>query len=106
MIEPPPLRRRSELVLHSQLALEVALSAYAIVAAALTLRVAFLAVGMSDRIWAGAVLYWLTKPVVWPLTVLPGGRRDVLGDVSLPDLTAVGLVLLVPLVLLARTHQR
>ena len=106
MITPNRLGRRSQQVRRSQLALEVALSAYALVAAALILRVGFLTLGVSGRVWAGAVIYRLTDPVVWPLTLLPSGRQIIVGNLSLPDLTAVGLVALVPLALVARNRSR
>ena len=106
MIEPPRLGRRNALVLRSHLPLEVGLSAYALVAALLLGRAVFLAVGISDRVWSGAALYQVTEPLVWPLTFFPGAERDLVGRASLPDVTAVGIVALVPLALLARDRSR
>ncbi len=106
MIDPTRLGRRGPQVRRSQVALEVVLTLYALVGAALVLRLVFLALGVDDRVWAGATIYNLTDRVVWPLTLLPGAERPLLGDAALPDLTVVAAVALVPVGLLARHRSR
>ena len=106
MIDPTRLGRRSPQVRRSQVAIEVALTVYALLGAALILRLVFLAIGVDDRVWAGATVYGLTNRLVWPLTLLPGANRPLLGDAALPDLTAVAVVALVPVALLARDRSR
>ena len=102
MIEPPRLGRGYPLVRRSQLALEVALAAYALVGALLTVRLVFLIIGVGDRVWSGALLYRLTRPFARPLSLIPGSGIEVVGDASLADVTLVGVVVLVPLAMLAR----
>ena len=106
MIERPRLGRRQAQMMRSQLALEVALNAYALVAAALLLRLGFLLLEISPRVWTSAAIYGLTDPVVWPLTVLPGGDRRLLGDAALADVTAVAVLGLAALVVIARDRSR
>lgn len=102
MIEPLRIGRRTDQVMRSQLALEILLNASALVAALLVLRVGLLAFEITPRIWSGATVYGLTDPIVWPLTLLPGADRRLLGAASLPDVTAVAVLVLVPLFLVGR----
>lgn len=106
MIDPSRLARRGPQLRRSQVAIEVALSVYALIGATLILRLVFLAIGIDDRVWAGAAVYSLTDRLVWPLTLLPGADRPLLGDAALPDLTVVAAVALVPVVFLVRDRSR
>ena len=101
-IEPPRLRRGSSQVIRSQLALELALNAYAVVGAAMVIRVLLLVLRVDDRLWIGATAYRFTDPLVWPLTLLPGADREVIGAATLPDFTLLALLALIPLGLAAR----
>ena len=105
MIEPPRLRRGNAQVVRSQLALELALNAYAVLGALILVRLALLLLGVDDRVWVGRTIYGVTDPFVWPLTLLPGADRAPLNDATLPDLTMAALVVLVPLGLIARGRR-
>lgn len=106
MNRAPRLGGRKVQVLRSQLALEVALTAYALVGAALVVRLALLVLQIPDRVWIGETVYAVTAPLVWPLTRLPGGATRLVGSATLADITALALVALVPVVLLARDRSR
>lgn len=106
MNRSPRLGGRQVQVLRSQLALEVALTAYALVGAALVVRLALRLLGVPARVWAGESVYALTDPLVWPLQRLPGGTGELLGTATLADLTAVAIVALVPIALMARDRSR
>ena len=106
MIDPTRLGRRGPQVRRSQVAIEVALTVYALIGAALVLRFVLLALGVDERVWAGATVYRLTDGIVWPLTLIPGAHRPLLGDAALPDLTVVLAVVLVPVGFLARDRSR
>ncbi len=106
MIQPPRLGGSNVQVLRSQLALEVALTAYAFVGAALILRLLLLLLGIGSGVWTGAAIRAVTAPLLWPLTLLPGAGRELVGLATLPDFTAVALVVLVPLALLGRRLGR
>ena len=106
MIESPPLGGTHVQVLRSQLALEVALTSYALVAALLLVRLLFLLLRVHSRIWSADGIYTVTDPIVWPLTLLPGANRTLVGFAALPDLTAVALVAVVPLLAVARNLAR
>jgi hypothetical protein len=106
MIDPPRSIRRQTETLSSQLALELGVTVASLVGALALVRLLLLALGVTDRIWAGATVYGLTDPIVWLLTLLPGAGRQVVGKASLADLAAVAVVVLAPLVLLARRRPR
>lgn len=106
MIQPPRLGGSNVQVLRSQLALEIALTAYAFLGAALTIRLLLLLLGIGGDVWSGATIRAVTDPFVWPLTLVPGADRPLVGLATLPDFTVAALVVLVPLALLARHGRR
>ena len=106
MLEPPPHGGTQIQVRRSPLALEVALTSYALVAALLSVRLVFLLLGVHLRICSADSIYTVTDPIVWTLTLLPGADRNLVGFAALPDLTAVALVAVVPLLALARNLAR
>ncbi|HET7093071.1 MAG TPA: hypothetical protein VFI22_06330, partial [Thermomicrobiales bacterium] len=65
----------------------------------LLLRLLLRLVGVDPRAWSRATVDHLTTPFVWPLALLPGGRRPLLGDATLPDLTVIAVCLLLLLVI-------
>lgn len=106
-VEPPrPPRRASAEELRSQLAMELALHAYAVFAAFVTLRSTLRALGVGRQVWIGDLLYGLTDPVVRPLLFLPGASVTVFGRLTLADATLLATIVLVPIGLLARKKER
>ncbi len=105
MIQPPRLGGSNIQVLRSQVALEVALTAYSFVGAAVLLRFLLLLLEVEPGVWTGQTIRTVTAPIVWPLTLVPGADRLLIGLATLPDLTAVAVVVLVPLALLARRRR-
>ena len=98
MIQLQPPRRPSRRV-QSQLAAEVLLTLFAVIFAALVLRLLLHLFGVGEAVWSRAVIDRVTTPFVWPLAHLPGGKRPLLVDATLPDLTAVALCVLILLAL-------
>lgn len=86
----------------SQLAIELALTAYAIVAGLVVLRALLLSVGISGSLWVGSFVYGLTDPVVSILELVPGGDVRIINRLTLVDATLVAAVVAFPLFLLAR----
>lgn len=106
MIPPTgPARTRRASPARSQFAMEMLLTALAIVAALLSLRLLFRLLSVPTRVWSGEVLYALTDPLVAPLAMIPGGGRPVVGQASLADITAVALVMAIPLFVLSRPKR-
>jgi hypothetical protein len=101
MIEPPRQRRGAQEV-RSQLALELALTAYAAAATAFLTRFLLRALDIDDQLWIGATTYRYTDPFARPFSFLPGAGRSIVGAATLTDLTLIALLLLVPLGLAAR----
>lgn len=102
MIEPPRLDRGESRFVRQQLAFELALNAYALVAALLLLRFLLLAIEISPRVWTGSTIYGLTDRLLLPLRLLPGDDRRLIGEATIADLTAVALLLVVPVWLIVR----
>ena len=92
---------RQNQTLRSQVATELLLNGYAVVAALVVLRVVLVALDVSDRVWFGGFVYRLTDPVVNALKVVPGAGRAVVGPLTMIDMTLMALVILFPLGLIA-----
>ena len=105
MIELPRPRRGTPQVARSQVALELVLNLYALLGVAIVARCLLLAIGVDRRLWIGALVYRLTDPLALPLTLLPGASRRLIGDLALPDVTLLAVLVLVPLGVLARGQR-
>jgi hypothetical protein len=90
---------------RSQVALELALLVYAMISTLVIVRIVLLALGVDHRLWIGATFYRFTDPFVDVLARLPGADRSFVGGVTLPDLTLLALVALVPLAMIARGRR-
>lgn len=90
---------------RSHSATEMGILLAAILGALLTLRVLFAAVGVGDRVLAGAVVFGISAPLVMPLELAPAGRRPVLGDATLADVTAAALAVAVPFYIVGRPRR-
>lgn len=86
----------------SQLAIELALTAYAIIAGLIIIRALLLSVGISGSLWVGSFVYGITDPFASILKLLPGGDFQVINRLTLADLTMLAAVIAFPLFLLAR----
>ena len=86
----------------SQLAIELALTAYAIAAGLVIIRALLLSVGISGSLWVGSFIYGITDPFASILKLVPGGDFRIVNRLTLADLTMVAAVVAFPLFLLAR----
>jgi uncharacterized protein YggT (Ycf19 family) len=86
----------------SQLAVELALTAYAVVAGLVILRALLLSVGISGSLWVGSFIYGITDPFASILKLVPGGDFRIINRLMLADLTMLAAVVAFPLFLLAR----
>ncbi|HET9659385.1 MAG TPA: hypothetical protein VFP05_03580 [Thermomicrobiales bacterium] len=86
----------------SQLAVELALTAYAVVAGLIIIRALLLSVGISGSLWVGSFIYGITDPLASILKLVPGGDFRIINRLALADLTLVAAVVAFPLFLLAR----
>jgi hypothetical protein len=102
-IEPPRSPRRGAAQeLKSQLALELALNAYAVLGAAILLRCLLLSLRVDDRLWIGSAILRLTDMLARPITILPGSDLKLVGHLSLADATLLAVIVLVPIGIVAR----
>lgn len=92
---------RQSQTLRSQVATELLLNGYAIVATVIALRLVLVLLGVSERVWLGGFIYRLTDPVVNAMAVVPGAQHLVVGSVTMADVTLVALMVLFPLGLVA-----
>lgn len=106
IIDPPrpsrPPRRGAAQEFKSQLALELALNALAIVGAAIIARCFVLTLSLDERLWLGSTLIQRTDIVVTPFSIVPGSDFRLLGNLSLVDATLLAIVFLIPIGFLAR----
>ena len=91
---------------RSQIATELALLGYSALATVTLLRLVLLALNVDHRLWIGRTVYRLTDPVIRVLEIIPGADRNLVGNISLPDLTLAALVALIPINVLARAGPR
>ncbi len=106
MIGPPRLNRRNAQVIRSQFALELVLSAVALAAAFVVLRLVFKVFGISGRVWTGSLVYAVSDRLVWPMTLLPSSGRTIWGEATLTDFTAVAIVMMAPVLFAIRGRAR
>lgn len=107
MIEHPHVRRRVQ-EQRSQVATEILLILYAIVATIVLIRTVLVVFRISDRVWIGSFVYGITSPITTALASVPGFTRELLGPLTMVELILLGLVVLFPLGLAAtaRPFQR
>jgi uncharacterized protein YggT (Ycf19 family) len=86
----------------SQLAIELALTAYAVVAGFIIIRALLLSVGISGSLWVGSFIYSITDPLASIVQLVPGGDFRIINRLTLADLTMVAAVVAFLLFLLAR----
>jgi hypothetical protein len=106
-IDPPRAPRRGAAQeFKSQLALELALNAFAIGGAAIIIRCLLLSLEVDERLWIGASIIQRTDILLRPFSFLPGADYQIVGNLSLADATLLAGVLLVPIGILARPIRR
>ena len=106
LLEPSRRREASNQELQSQLALELLLNLYAVVASLVLLRNLLLVLGVDDGIWIGRTIYRLSKPFTLPFELLPSSATTIVGDVTLGDLTLLAIVIMFPLGVYAQGTRR
>ena len=89
-------------IARSQLALRLGIAVYAALCGGVALRCAVLTLALPESVWSVGVILSLSSPIVLPLTAVPPANRVVIGATTLSDLTAMLLLLAVPLALLGR----
>ena len=98
-------RRRIQLSTRSQLATELLLTSFALVGSIIVLRTVLVVLGVTDRIWIGQFVYGLTEPATRVLGFLPGSDRQLLGNLTLVDLTLLAFLFLFLLGVIATGRQ-
>ena len=94
--------RRSARVARSQLATRLGLALYAGVTSVVALRCLVLFFSMPTSVSSVSTILSITNPIVLPFRLLPVAERAVLGSATLADLTAVLILLALPLPFLGR----
>lgn len=105
MIEHPS-RREAVQAARSQLATELLLTVFAMVAAIILLRTLLVILDVSERIWMGQFVFGLTRPVTDILDFLPGSQRMVYGRLNVVDVTLLGILVLFLLGVVATGGRR
>jgi hypothetical protein len=106
LLEPSRRREASKQELQSQLALELLLNLYAVVASLVLLRILLLVLRVDDSVWIGRTIYQLSRPFTLPFDLLPGSGRSIFGQVTIGDLTLLAIVVMFPLGVYAQGTRR
>lgn len=104
MIEHPHVRRRVQ-EQRSQVATEILLILYAIVATIVLVRTVLVVFRISDRVWIGSFVYGITSPITNALGRVPGFTRELVGPLTMVELILLGMVVLFPLGLAATARS-
>lgn len=104
MIENPQIRRRNQ-EQRSQLATELLILVYAVIATIILIRTVLVLLEITERIWIGSFIYGLTAPVTGALSQLPGFDRALIATLTLTDLVLLAIVVLFPLGLVATSGR-
>ena len=104
MIQPPQ-QRRQEIEARNRVALEVLLHLYAIVATVTIVRLIMMALGVTDRVWIGRVVFGSTAFITDTLARVPGFGTTLVGQLTMVDLLMLAVVVLFPLGLLATSPR-
>lgn len=95
-------RRQQQGGSGARLLAQMGIAAFSIVAAFVIIRTLLLSVGIADNLWVGSVIYGVTDPIVSILTIVPGGDFELVGRMTLADLTMLAMVITVPVAIVAR----
>jgi hypothetical protein len=94
--------RQAAQVARSQLAVRLGLAVYASLCAAILLRCAVLVLQFPDTVWTVRLILTVSAPVVFPFRLAPAANRVVLGGATLADMTALMVLIAVPLLFIGR----
>ena len=94
--------RRSARVARSQLATRLGLALYAGLTTVVAMRCLVLFFSLPTSVSSVSTILSLSSPIVLPFRLLPVAERSVLGSATLADLTAVLILLALPLPFLGR----
>ena len=97
--------RQAAQVARSQLAVRLGLAVYAAFCAAILLRTAVLVLQFPDSVGTVKVILSASAPMVYPFRLAPAAQRMVLGNATLADVTALVVLLAVPLLLVGRRKR-
>jgi hypothetical protein len=86
----------------ARLLAQMGVAIYALVASFIVIRSLLLSIGITDNLWVGSVIYGVTDPLSAVLKVLPGGDFEIVGRLTLADLTLLAGVIAVPAIIVAR----
>jgi hypothetical protein len=92
-------------IARSQLGVRLGIALYAALCCAVALRCAVLMLALPATVWSVGTILSVSSPVMQPLTIVPAASRAVVGAVTLSDLTAMLLLLALPLALLGRRQR-
>jgi len=86
----------------ARLLAQMGIALYALLAAFIIIRSLLLSIGIADNLWVGGVIYGITDPFVAVLKILPGGSFELVGRLTLADLTLLAGIVAVPAAIVAR----
>lgn len=90
----------------TRLLIQMGVAVYAVAAALILVRCLYLSIGVNDGLWVGNAVYQFTDPIVSVIGLLPGAGLELIGLLTVADLSLLAGVVLVPFLVLARPSNR
>ena len=103
---PPPPQPPTHGEARSQAAILIGIVIYAAGGALIVARSIVLGLGIDRSYWTGDFIIGITDLVLAPLRIVPGGNTELIGLLTLSDLTALVAVIAAPIAVLAFSNRR
>ena len=97
--------RHSAQIARSQHAVRLGLAVYAALCAAALLRGAVLLLHFPETVWTVRAILTVSSPLVAPFRLPPAANRVVVGNATLADLTALLVLIAIPLLVMGRRSR-
>ncbi|MCC6944810.1 MAG: hypothetical protein IT335_09565 [Thermomicrobiales bacterium] len=89
----------------ARLLAQMGIALYALFASFIIIRSLLLSIGIADNLWVGGVIYGITDPFAAVLKIFPGGDFELVGRLTLADLTLLAGIVAVPAAIVARRPE-
>jgi hypothetical protein len=97
--------RQAAQVARSQLAVRLGLAVYTALCTAVVLRSAVLVLQFPETVWTVRLILATSAPIVLPFRIAPAANHHLLGNATLAEVTALLVLLAIPLLLIGRGRR-
>lgn len=89
----------------ARLLAQMGIAVYSLLSAFIIVRSLLLSVGIADSLWVGSVIYGATDPLAAILKIFPGGDLELIGRMTVADMTMLAGIIAVPMIIIARRPE-